>query len=324
MLLILLIFLISILLIIEYRYKIILSFKQYYFSKKIHIKENMYLEYKGLIDNIFINTLSLNFMHYKSYMRYIFKDQVLIFINQNINTNETNINTFNYEKYNLNAKKDNKFITKQTFWEDSNNYYISNYINYLELNHYINKDELDELNKLNNNNFIRKINKIDNDFYNKIINFDNSVKIYYDYFVNMFNDYDKNIISIGLYGKSGTGKTMFLRNILKILEIYNKKNYCINNLYSEFTYNQLSKNIYFFVLGTYYPIAIIICTIDNFSDNIFQKIKELNNIKAINKKKIIILFETIEYTNYFDDFDITFKTNYQTNYQTNYKINKLE
>jgi hypothetical protein len=158
---------------------------------------------------------------------------------------------------------------------------------------------------------MRKINKIDNDFYDKIINFDNSVKVYYDYFVNIFNNYDKNLIKIGLYGKSATGKTMFLRNIVNILEIYNKSNYTINNLYSEFTYNQLSKNIYFFVLSTYYPIAVIICTIDDFSDNIFQKIKELNNIKAINTKKIIILFETIEYTNYFDDFDITFETKYR-------------
>jgi hypothetical protein len=27
---------------------------------------------------------------------------------------------------------------------------------------------------------------------------------------------------------------------------------------------------------------------------------------------MVILFETIEYTNYFDDFDITFETKYKT------------
>ena len=64
-------------------------------------------------------------------------------------------------------------------------------------------------------------------------------------------------------------------------------------------------------MSTYYPIAIIICTIDDFSDNIFEKIKELNNIKAINTKKIIILFETLKYTDYFNDFDISFETKYQ-------------
>jgi len=297
-----------ILLFLVYRYKILHSLQEYYFPKKIHIKENIYLEYRGIFDNIFINALSLNFLYYRSFLKYIFKDQILIFINQYNTDTHTQINIFNYEKYNLNSKKYNKFITKKTNL-DNYGYYVNNYLNYLEFNHYINKDEL---NKSDNYNIMRKINKIDNDFYDKIINFDNSVKVYYDYFVNIFNNYDKNLIKIGLYGKSGTGKTMFLRNIVNILEIYNKSNYTINNLYSEFTYNQLSKNIYFFVLSTYYPIAVIICTIDDFSDNIFQKIKELNNIKAINTKKIIILFETIEYTNYFDDFDITFETKYKT------------
>jgi uridine kinase len=127
----------------------------------------------------------------------------------------------------------------------------------------------------------------------------------------MFNDYDKNIISIGLYGQSCTGKTMFLRNIINILEIYNKQKYSINNLYSDFTYCQISRNLIRFITSNYYPILVIICTTDDFSNDIFQKIKEIKNTQFINMRKIVILFETIEYTDYFNDFDITFETKYR-------------
>jgi hypothetical protein len=289
-------------------YKLFTSLKDYYYPKKIHVNENIYLEYKEMFNNIFINNLDFNLFHLKLIYKYIFKDQIVIFINSKYYDN-TSVHIYNYENCNLNLKKHKNFIVKKTYYDDDN-WYLNYYLKYYEFDNYINKEQIDKIN--NKSIILKKINTIDSNYYEKIVNFDNSIKVYYDYFVNMFNNYDKNIIYIGLYGKSGTGKTMFLRNIINILEKYNK-NYCtINNLYSAFTYIQISNNINRFIsANNYHPITVIICTTDDFTDDIFKKIKQIKNIHNINKKKIIILFETIQYTDYFNDFDITFETKYQ-------------
>ena len=287
-------------------------------NKKIIINENI------LIFNNKYNTYFLNKYDLDSWpcRNYIFKNCKYIFLIHGRIIKDINplyIRDYSDYYYNDIYKTRNDFLELEYLDIHFNKKQIpkihrimSYYIPYIKFNINIYYDKLKKILELkdqeyNSNNIY---NKIENDYYNTIINFDDSVKDYYDKFVNIFNNPDKNIIKICAFGKSGSGKTFFFKNIIKLIKKYNKTIYNFRNLYDIMNnHNNINRFDSIFLNNSCFPISIFNCNIDNFDHKIFKIIK---NFKNVGINKIIYLIESFKYDNYFDDFDIQFTGNYVT------------
>ena len=250
--------------------------------------------------------------------KYIFKNVIYIYIDDfrynDFSTKDNHTNTINHNK--SISKKSSCLKNETVYYEDKS---FGEY-NILECN--IDKSELDKY--LQNKKSINTTyNKIDKLYYNNIINFDKSTKIHYDKFVNLFNDYDNHFIKIGVYGNSNSGKTFFLKNIIKILKKYNKC-YVTNfnkqlikyeNFYERIDYYNYIESSLFHISykqNDSNMINILFLTTDNFD---YKLLKYFNDNKFIGETiKTILMIETIEYNNYFDNFDIKFESKFINNY----------
>ena len=286
-------------------------------NNNIYIKNNIIIaSHKSDISCPTISYFVQNLRKFSTIYKYKFKNTIYIYLdihsNKYYNIRKDNYgNTLNFDKYISNiSKKDAAIIMKESGDKrDFREYHI------LEYN--IDKNEFDKYLQNINPSIENLYNNIPESYYNNIINFDKSTKIHYDNFVNMFNNYDKNFIKIGVYGKSNIGKTFFLKNIIKILKQYNK---CyLRDCHEQFIrYEKILKNkdpalIYFrisnyILLNDEDDVNILYLTTDNFD---YFVLKYLSNNKLFGRIKTILMIETLEYNNYFDNFDIKFEPNFK-------------
>ena len=159
----------------------------------------------------------------------------------------------------------------------------------------------------------------------------------YNIFINKFNDCDISILKVAAYGPSGTGKTHFLKNIYKIIN----RNKMISNSYGMYRnineyilryltrFRNKSKNIALniknFIFTTYgykYLIFYLNLNDNNNSDKINMFMEIFNKVKLLNYK-LILICESDQYNNYYDDFDVIYKGDYLNSNQINDINNKL-
>lgn len=174
---------------------------------------------------------------------------------------------------------------------------------------------------------------------------DYNFKLYND-FINKFNDPDISIIKIGTHGPCGTGKTYFLKNIRKILtknddsfhgymrilniDLYNSfkyyydkyKNTTTNKYKYKYKLNQYLNDSYGYEYVIYY--IDFNCT-DNFLKTMIDDMFEIiNSKKNLLDFKLILLCESFEYTNIYDNFDIIYKGDYINKCETNDIIKNID
>jgi len=271
--------------------------------------------------------------------KYIFKNHIYIFLNNDLDISQFHTYNYNLDLSSINKNDDNQFISYYTIYTP-----IGYYKKYFDIILNTNKFEDTDIKKIKKSYYDRcEPLIIQNISYDNCIfdfvDFIDSNYILYNEFINMFNDKDKNIIKVGAFGISGSGKTYFLRNIKKIL-FHNKNNtfiisqdlyktiyHIINNKNIDHN-NKLNKIKRYLYQNHCYDYKIIYINFDipeleTYIDDIFEII---NNMKLLSFK-LIILCESYnpKYTKYTKNLDIIYKGDYLNNDQIdkiNIKINK--
>jgi hypothetical protein len=228
--------------------------------------------------------------------------------------------------------KDTNFINFVSPFSD--NAYYKKYIEFSMNTNNINIINNNVLYKYDHNFKLKNTNLMDSIDFIDFIDFIDTNYNLYDTFINLFNSEDKNIIKIGAFGISGSGKTHFLKNIIKIINIneksdniYDKHGYFRNvsdDIYDIMNRKEklkkkinLIKKYFYYSHGYFYKILYINLDDNKLTDYIDDIIKIIKKIK-ISHYKLILLFESykIKYNNMYDII-------YNGRYMTNDEIIKL-
>ena len=266
-------------------------------------------------------------------IKYCFKNSTYMYINFDYSMNYFITYTFNdnMDIASINKHTDDTFINYYDMWG-----IYGFYKKYIDINVKIkNYDDINMIKIKNipcNNTPIINITKSNVSDY--IVDFIESNYDLYNQFVNMVNDCDKPIIKIGSFGISGSGKTYFLNNIIKIIS-HNKNDLCgvIENFYihlydllnnNKLTYEtKLDKIERHFYRANCLSFKIIYLDLDNpyINEYLDDIIKIINNMKLYTSK-LIFLFDSYD-SKYMEHFDIVYKGDYLTEYQINKLNDKL-
>jgi len=304
--------------------------------KYIHITNKIYaiFDYDYCFISNKINGFDMNF-------QLKFNNCIYKFYNDYNRTNISKYNTCTYE-----SPKDKEITINNTDFVNILGYY----------NNSTDCKEYKQINMITNNIEDINIKKIKFSYEKKYKITDINIKDYvvdfidynfklYENFINKFNNPDISIIKIGTYGPSGTGKTYFLKNIRKILiknddsnlhgymrilniDLYNSFKYYYNK------YKNTTTNKYKYELNKYlndcFGYEYVIYYIDfnctdyflkTMIDDIFEIINSKKNLLDL---KLILLCESFEYTNIYDNFDIIYKGDYINKYEMNDIIKNID
>lgn len=309
-------------------YLIILLIIFYYvfkYNKKITVKiklYNIFSDYTFTSNKI--DDMEKNFQYNFSNCIYKFYNSYYSKINKH---NIYNFKDFKTKKYKL---SNSDFINALGFFNDST--LCKEYMNLdIDMNDINNID----INKTNNFYHNEKYKLYDIDIKSYLIEYIDLKFNKYKNFIKMFNDIDKSIIKIATYGQSGCGKTHFLKNICNILKkndkfynyehgMYRNINDFINHDSTQF---KLKINVFNYILSSYgYNYVIHYINLNELNKDFNKIIKiffEYYNKLKILDFKLIILCESDDYNEYYNNFDIIYKADYISDETKKYIENKF-